>query len=387
MTDFGFWERVLDVEPEEFESIKGQVWLNESSHVRVSNAARLNHWGIIGRSGTGKSFGVGIIANQYPNVVLVDPGSGFRRTLKEMNEDRSWSFWKIAESGIRSKKQLRFNVRDLTVSSIEFMFADPRRARDFKNVRVELVEFASMRRDNPKKSFKGLKKLFRSYPKYWELIKDMSKVLHDEDAAPDIAFWQSGRHCIDVGELDSKTPALGLFLGAIVGDRRKTYRQREGLQPLLVAIDEMDTWANSSTPSGKAMNYVFAMGRKLVLHGMVIGTTVGRAGEKVKQNMAIKVFFRNDKEANAILKEHDVVLDAETFEEMGRKYITSPPGAGNCIVKAVDHGFEDQRPVHLTLFYQKLREKVALQGKGDSEAEINDFLDEDSVREALVGRI
>jgi hypothetical protein len=245
-------------------------------------------WIMVGNPGTGKSYLLSIVLNQFRNVWHFDPTGKFFDTLKEQGLHKKWKFHKLSSE--QGKGFFKINVRDLHHRGLNSIFP---RAENNEKKRLQRISIE-----------KFLKRKDRCYADWADmceelkldnLFRDMEWILSSDDSAPSIDELSSGKHCIDCEELSIRNPGIGVLLQSLIGFRRGLPKE-VALNPsnmVVVSLDEAQDWCKQDTPVGEAFSTVSLQARKYGIGEILCGSAYDTFHPNIRGKSDLKFIFES----------------------------------------------------------------------------------------------
>jgi hypothetical protein len=270
-----------------FQKKKNCVVISEDLEIDVRPVDGVR-WIIVGNPGSGKTFCLSIILNQFRNVWHFDPTGKFFDILKEQGLHKKWSFYKLSTE--QGKDFFKINVCDLHSRALNSIFP---RAENNERKRLQRISIE-----------KFLKNKDRCYADWVDLceelkldniFRDLEWILSHTDSAPSIGELASGKHCIDVEELSIRNPSIGVLLQSLIGFRRGLDKS-DALNPsnmVVVSLDEAQDWCKQDTPVGEAFSTVSLQARKYGIGEILCGAAYDTFHPNIRGKSDLKFIFES----------------------------------------------------------------------------------------------
>jgi len=324
------------------------VWLSDRIRINIADKEKLINWGILGKSGTGKTTALMLIANQYKNALIFDSKGGAIKTIKKFELD-DWEFYKVGDDG--KGKKLTINVYELppTIINVLYSGASISEKRRISSLSSFLRPMARKRDDLmrvlTRKNYNTFQEVLENV-KLDYLFHELELILHPKDNGMDLSELCRGKKVVDVSTYDYKNRSVGVLIDALFYRVKKSSKlQRERF---LIGVDDIQRIGASDTAIGTAMGKVFSECRQFNISGLVSGTNVTRLDPLVKQNISIKLIFETEYDREALRKMYDIYFDEYTLEEKAKVFGKT----GTALLKTDDGlGYEEGTVVHIDLDY------------------------------------
>lgn len=296
------------------------VYLNKYNYFSYGDPKVAIHPLVIGSTGTGKTITVELIGCQYPACFYFDTKGGAVDGLVFLNEKKNWVFRSIKKYWSQNDyPKFKMNARDLTPRIMDVFSAQV--SEHTQKQRKDLnALFNSFFRLKPAfRKYKKLKTLFSEYSSLFTIWEDIKILFHQQDKAYDLTFWFDKKVLFDVVGLDSRSKLLPLLIFSVMDKRRDIQKsihkkarsqidrkalEKKYLPHLLIVVEDVQTYATSSTALGWLLGIIFSEGRQFLVSGCGVGTGSGDLNKHVKSNKTFYFYFLKPEEvAQARLNE------------------------------------------------------------------------------------
>ena len=330
--------------------VHGQVFLNEEISIPIDDPHEATHFMIIGSTGGGKTFLIGIIASQFDNVLFFDGKGGkkFEYICGELGVTDEWEFFNLDTFNNMYDNPLKINVRDMTPDILNVL--EIRKDGYLQQARANLERFLGKPVDDPDKTYAEFERILTTEkPVYPNLFRELSVILDPDDDGMSLEDLVSGKKCIDLNGFNTSNRSIGV-LAQMALQHKKLAASIEDNEKLLFAGDEMDTIASLFTALNEAFSTVFRQGRSSNISGLACGTAHGKLGTAMIQNSKVFFFFEcTKKQTNAVWQDFGVNIQQEDFNSAR---LVHPKG--NCLIQSPNFGITEQRMIYINAdFFKK----------------------------------
>jgi hypothetical protein len=276
---------IFNTKPRKIFFEKNSIYLNQFNSIEIDivDGAR---WIIVGDAGSGKSFCLGVMCNQFKNVWSFDPTGKFRDTIEEQGYDDKWEFLSLTPK--KSKHAFKMNVRDLSDRILDSLFP---RAEDTEKKRMQRQAIENFVKQ-PNNTYADWEKLCEE-SKLSTVFNDLRWVLSEDDSAPSLLELSKGRKCIDCEGISVRNPCIGVVLQSLIGARSKmskSYRLNAD-NFIMVTLDEAQDYARYQTPSGEAFKHVNLQARKYGIGQILVGSAYDSIHPDCRAKSNMKFIF------------------------------------------------------------------------------------------------
>ena len=318
----------------------------------------------VGDAGSGKSFLLGVIANQFKNLTLFDTTAKFIENLKKMSCENDWEYYSFTKND--NSNSFKINVSDFGEKIIDSIFP---RVEDSNTKRAQRQAVEEFIRQN-----KRVKKTYSDWCLLCEenkmdyIKRDMDWILSPTDSAPPILFWGQGKKVIECEGLSVKNPSIGVFLYSFI-DARGKHSESWCLKPenfVLFALEEAQKYCLQDTPLGNAFAEVSSFARKFGAGSILVAAGYDQMHTGIRANWNFCFVF-NSKGLTKKYRKEGIALNFDVFIELEKhKY--------HCYIFTKDGKFNRKMALPTTFFLETRKDVPALMVE-QSEIEFNlDFM-------------
>jgi len=348
------------------------IWLNEKTKIDVSNPTQVANLILDGQSGGGKSYALGVIANQFKDVVLFDVIGGVEKTLKEQGVFDEWKHYSLGYKAQRKTNLIKINVSSLCSIKILSILKDEWKTQRGARARKYFKEFFMLPPSHPKKNYQEFARLCEATHKE-VLLEELDAILSPTDDGLKISEFLNGKKIINTESIEQENRSVPILMNSFFYHRTRgmaeTKRKRKKANPthenlpenrLLIGVDDAQM---TSSVFKRTIGNLFSLARKYNISALVAGTNLGELSTQTKANANILLLFNAKFDEDAIRNKLGL-YDVDFYSLSERKQETGEKGW--CIFSIRDHPFYSKpRIVRPNLFY--------LQGKPVVEESVATF--------------
>jgi hypothetical protein len=292
-------------------------------------------WLVPGNAGSGKTWLMGIVLDQFPNSQMIDPTGKFINTLEKQGTYLRWQVFQLAKKRT-SKPLLKMNTNDLHIRCLNTIFPKTN-STPKQQMQSQIFEEFLQRKE---KTYAELKELCKQH-QLMHILNDLDYILHPHDNAPSIRELIYGKKVIDVEGISINQRCVGVYLQSILGfksDMGENWSQKPENFTML-GFDEAQAYCRYNTPLGNTNADIIGQARKYGL-----GSLTGGAGYntihidiRTKWN---KIFVFNSPGLTKHYTREGINIISDDWERMG-KY--------ECAIYSDDGNFKGFEGEHLFL--------------------------------------
>lgn len=230
---------------------------------------------ICGEPGSGKSYALAVILNQFKNVLMFDPSPNidfFGKTLDEIGVQEEWICYRLDPKS-KAKNVLKLNICDCGEEVANAIFYKTIKNANERNKRNAMQKFFRLPRD--RKNWSDFKHMMieNDLDGY---LEDFGWVFSKQDDGKSIEDLQVGKIVIGIEGINSQSMALGIFL-AVLSESRTGLKKRGEIDELgedflVLSLDEGQSYAMLNTSLGNSMAKNNAVLRKCGIGQVVAGS-------------------------------------------------------------------------------------------------------------------
>lgn len=242
-------------------------------------------WIIVGDPGSGKSYCMGIILNQFKNNWMFDPTGKFKDTIEEQDMRDKWTFWELHP---KSRQGFRINVSDFHPRVLDSIFPRAEDTEKKRKQRQAIETFCA----STEKTYDRWERLCDEN-KMDTIFSDMRWILSEDDSARPILDLAKGKNLIDCEGISVRNPSVGVALQCLLGARStmpKVYLL-DADNFICISLDEAQDYAKGQTPSGNALASLSLQARKYGIGEILAGSAYDSIHPDCRAKSNMKLVF------------------------------------------------------------------------------------------------
>ncbi|MHA1685178.1 MAG: hypothetical protein ACTSYD_02095 [Candidatus Heimdallarchaeaceae archaeon] len=277
-----------------------EIMINNRVIIDVSNPTQAANFVLDGASGDGKSYTMGIIANQFKDAIIFDVMGGAEKTLEEQGVLDEWEYWSLGYKARQKTKLIKINVSSLYSTRILHILRDEFKSRSRREYMKKFRKFFSLPATDRNKNYANFKKLCESGG-FDFLLDELDAILSPTDEGMRISDFLRGKKIINVESVEQDNRSLPILFnsffyhrthgGAEIPTKSPQFKkeiEEATKNRLLLAVDDAQM---TSSIFKKTIGDVFSLARKFNISALASGTNLGQLEPKVKMNANILFVF------------------------------------------------------------------------------------------------
>jgi len=265
---------------------------------------------IVGETGTGKTYCLAVVLNQYSgDVLFFEPSGQIIELFTEIGVEDDWNYYSICSGdGLlpdKIYKRLQLNASELQPSIADVIYKEKNERKPRETLRNILSDedltYESLRQ--------GL--IEKKLDDFWREVKI---ILSPTDEGITLKELWAGKNILDISNLGNQNRVLAVIINSIFTkrSRNKSYSNTS----LLMCIDEMQDSANKETEVAAAFSIVNTQGRKFGIDSVLTGVSLRKVYPGLRGQLNTFFIFRiSGEDMKKIKGQFEIALYPEDFSQ------------------------------------------------------------------------